>query len=428
MDFASNGELFDAIVRTDRNGDKIPSAFNARFTRHLIRQAIFGLERLLAHGYTHRDLKPDNMLFNAHCDLVLCDLGHVKNLAEGVKEGDLVVTDRMTTMGGIGTPRYIAPEVDKANKKGIQQMQADSMKSDIWAIGITMFQLRSCICPMDVQDQLVQAKFEDLDAAPKVGAGKEPDEFDVNPYKSNAAMWKKWDKFHRNISPGGSWNSTAWCRDYINEQFKPDERAFINLLLQKDPRCRVRLDLLAKAARGDMKGVPKGLRWISKDDVPTDAEFKAEMAKRIPGFCSNKIVQKRVSMRPLDGLLISGVPVRSQVEAAQAIIDKLVSKQKFALQSCSDSLAEYTIDYRAHGAMAGMADQPAVMTFEHTGQRLLVVCAVYFDSKTKTAQCQFERARGDAMLHLHFMTDFDEVFPGGIFPEEDDDTESSEND
>ena len=36
---------------------------------------------------------------------------------------------------------------------------------------------------MDVQDQLVQAKFEDLDAAPKVGAGKEPDEFDVNPYK-----------------------------------------------------------------------------------------------------------------------------------------------------------------------------------------------------------------------------------------------------
>ena len=34
------------------------------------------------------------------------------------------------------------------------------------------------------------------------------------------------------------------------EQFKPDERAFINLLLQKDSRCRVRLDLLAKAARG----------------------------------------------------------------------------------------------------------------------------------------------------------------------------------
>ena len=25
---------------------------------------------------------------------------------------------------------------------------------------------------------------------------------------------------------------------------------------------------------GDMKGVPEGLRWISKDDVPTDAEFK----------------------------------------------------------------------------------------------------------------------------------------------------------
>merc|ERR1719201_2503868 len=94
MDFASNGELFDAIVRTDSNGDKIPNAFNSRFTRHLIRQAIFGLERLLAHGYTHRDLKPDNMLFDAQCDLVLCDLGHVKNLRDGLKEGEKVETDR----------------------------------------------------------------------------------------------------------------------------------------------------------------------------------------------------------------------------------------------------------------------------------------------------------------------------------------------
>ena len=25
---------------------------------------------------------------------------------------------------------------------------------------------------------------------------------------------------------------------------------------------------------GDMTGVPEGLRWVSKDDVPTDAEFK----------------------------------------------------------------------------------------------------------------------------------------------------------
>merc|ERR1719181_2410017 len=154
---------------------------------------------------------------------------------------------------------------------------------------------------MDVQDQLVKCTFDDLDIAPKPRAGNaEPDEFDVDPFKANKAMWRKWDRFHKNISPGGGWNSTAWCRDYINEQFKPDERAFINLLLQKDPRCRISLALLAQAARGDMEGVPKGLAWIAKDDVPTQAEFKAEMAKRIPGFGSNTIVQKRVSIRQLD--------------------------------------------------------------------------------------------------------------------------------
>ena len=37
---------------------------------------------------------------------------------------------------------------------------------------------------MDVQDQLVKCTFSDLDDAPKAGTGKkDPDEFDVNPYK-----------------------------------------------------------------------------------------------------------------------------------------------------------------------------------------------------------------------------------------------------
>ena len=45
------------------------------------------------------------------------------------------------------------------------------------------------------------------------------------------------------------------------EQFSPDERAFLNLLLQKDPRCRIRLDLLAKAARGWLQILP--FWWLS---------------------------------------------------------------------------------------------------------------------------------------------------------------------
>ena len=33
-------------------------------------------------------------------------------------------------------------------------------------------------------------------------------------------------------------------------------------------------DFINQNNEGEMKGVPEGLRWISKDDVPTDAEFK----------------------------------------------------------------------------------------------------------------------------------------------------------
>merc|ERR1712032_1513106 len=118
MDFASNGELFDAIVKVDAGGEKTPNAFDARFTRRLIRQAIFGLERLLKFGYTHRDLKPDNMLFDAHCNLVLCDLGHVKNLREGKSEEGKPESYKVQTAMDRGTPRYTAPELQDAAKGG----------------------------------------------------------------------------------------------------------------------------------------------------------------------------------------------------------------------------------------------------------------------------------------------------------------------
>ena len=37
---------------------------------------------------------------------------------------------------------------------------------------------------MDVQDNLVKCTVDDLDVAPRAGAGKlAPDEFDVDPYK-----------------------------------------------------------------------------------------------------------------------------------------------------------------------------------------------------------------------------------------------------
>merc|ERR1712037_225126 len=51
-------------------------------------------------------------------------------------------------------------------------------------------------------------------------------------------------------------------------------------------------------------------------------------------------------------------------------------------------------------------------TFEDSRHRLRVVCMVNFDSKTKKVQCQFSRARGDAMLHLHFMKTFDAAGKG----------------
>ena len=72
-------------------------------------EVVLALEAVHKMGYVHRDVKPDNMLLDAHGHLKLADFGTCVRMDEvGLVRADTAV----------GTPDYISPEVCGNDKRG----------------------------------------------------------------------------------------------------------------------------------------------------------------------------------------------------------------------------------------------------------------------------------------------------------------------
>lgn len=79
-------------------------------------------------GVAHRDLKPDNILFDEWNRLKLADFGS----AECFREGEMM-------SGVVGTPYYVAPEVVAGREY--------NEKVDVWSAGVILYIMLSGIPP-----------------------------------------------------------------------------------------------------------------------------------------------------------------------------------------------------------------------------------------------------------------------------------------
>jgi len=103
--------------------------------RRLLIEAGSALGYAAQRGIVHRDIKPDNIMFDEFGQSVLTDFGIAK-AASGQK---------LTGTGmSIGTPHYMSPEQARA--------QAIDGRSDIYSLGVVAFQCLTSTVPYDGED------------------------------------------------------------------------------------------------------------------------------------------------------------------------------------------------------------------------------------------------------------------------------------
>jgi len=107
----------------------------------IVRQAALGLKEAWARGYTHRDVKPSNLMLDEKGRVKLVDFGLVTRGALATGGGDT----SMTT--AVGTPLYMAPEQGRG--------EAVDFRADIYALGATLHHLVSGAPPFSGESAAV---------------------------------------------------------------------------------------------------------------------------------------------------------------------------------------------------------------------------------------------------------------------------------
>ena len=127
MPFLSGGSLADVLVR-DRI---VPPADAATIAA----QVASALDYAHRHGVVHRDIKPDNILFDDDRHAIITDFG----IATARFHGRLTGTGR-----AMGTPHYMSPE--QAMGKMVDG------RSDIYAVGVMLYEMLLGFPPFDGAD------------------------------------------------------------------------------------------------------------------------------------------------------------------------------------------------------------------------------------------------------------------------------------
>jgi serine/threonine protein kinase len=107
-------------------------------TADIIERVALGLEYAHQKGIVHRDLSPDNILFDNHNNPYITDFSLAKLIADTFRTN--------SGSGFIGTPEYISPEQS-------QSMPVDH-RSDIYGLGVIMYEMLTGEPPYQAVDAM----------------------------------------------------------------------------------------------------------------------------------------------------------------------------------------------------------------------------------------------------------------------------------
>jgi serine/threonine protein kinase len=130
MEEAAGRELFDVILEKQ--------AIDETRAKPILRQLAGALAYLHEHKIAHRDVKPENVLVSAESPprVTLIDFGLSKALLEDNEdEGAFPLLATSVGKTFVGTPCYLAPEIEAIHQGGVGAPSSYGVAVDAWSLG-----------------------------------------------------------------------------------------------------------------------------------------------------------------------------------------------------------------------------------------------------------------------------------------------------